>query len=271
EGRGHRRQGVGVAPRTGGIVPASAGWARPVGAGRAARLGGQIVVLEPLSSGHEDGLYEAARDMDWSWMFVDAGKSREAFARYFEAALPTAAAGVEAPFPTLDAQTGEPIGSTRFLTLRPEHRGLEIGWTWVRRSRWQSGANVEAKLLQLTHAFETHGCMRVEFKTDAKNKRSRRAMEALPAQVEGLLRNHMLGGDARDRLRDSAFYAIVDDDWPAVKANLLRRLGRGRRSAKGSFSSRARAGRSTSSSSGRRRPCSSTPERRTSAGRSWTS
>src|SRR5262245_36629963 len=132
--------------------------------GLAARLEGQIVVLEPIAPEHEDGLYEAARDMDWSLMFVDGGRSREAFARLFEGALATAAAGSEVPFVTLDAATDEPIGSTRFLTLRPEHRGLEIGWTWLRRSRWQSGANIEAKLLQLTHAFETHTCMRVEFK-----------------------------------------------------------------------------------------------------------
>jgi N-acetyltransferase len=194
--------------------------------GLAARLEGQIVVLEPIAAGHEEGLYEAARDMDWSWMFVDAGRSREAFHRYFEAALATAESGVEVPFATLDAASGEPIGSTRFLALRPEHRGLEIGWTWLRRSRWQTGANIEAKLLQLEHAFERHGCMRVEFKTDAKNERSRRAMEALPAQFEGVFRKHMLVGDDRDRLRDSAYYSIVDEDWPAVKANLLRRLGR---------------------------------------------
>ena len=130
------------------------------------------------------------------------------------------------PFVTLDAQTGEPIGSTRFLTLRPEHRGLEIGWTWLRRSRWQSGANIEAKLLQLGTPSRRHDCMRVEFKTDAKNERSRRAMEALPAQFEGVFRKHMLVGDDRDRLRDSAYYAIVDDDWPAAKANLLQRLTR---------------------------------------------
>jgi RimJ/RimL family protein N-acetyltransferase len=194
--------------------------------GLAARLEGQIVVLEPIAPEHEEGLYEAARDMDWSWMFVDAGTSREAFARWFETALATAASGVEVPLVTLDTTTGEPIGSTRFLTLRPEHRGLEIGWTWLRRSRWQSGANIEAKLLQLMHAFETHGCMRVEFKTDAKNERSRRALEALPALFEGVFRKHMLVGDDKDRLRGSAFYAIVDDDWPEVKANLLRRLGR---------------------------------------------
>ena len=192
----------------------------------AARLEGEIVVLEPLAPEHEDGLYEAARDMDWSWMFVDAGRSHEAFHRYLEAALANAGSGVEVPFATLDSATGEPIGSTRFLALRPEHRGLEIGWTWLRRSRWQTGANVEAKLLQLTHAFERHGCMRVEFKTDARNERSRRAMEALPARFEGIFRKHMLVGDNRDRLRDSAYYSIVDDEWPAVKVNLLRRLGR---------------------------------------------
>jgi RimJ/RimL family protein N-acetyltransferase len=193
--------------------------------GLGARLEGGIVVLEPIAAGHEEALYGAARDMDWSWMFVDAGRSREAFHRYFEAALATAASGVEVPFVTLDAATGEPIGSTRFLTLRPEHRGLEIGWTWLRRSRWQTGANVEAKLLQLEHAFERHRCMRVELKTDARNARSRRAMEALPAQFEGVFRKHMLVGDDRDRLRDSAYYSILDEDWPAVKANLLRRLG----------------------------------------------
>jgi N-acetyltransferase len=194
--------------------------------GLAARLEGQLVVLEPLAPGHEDGLYEAACDMDWTWMFVDAGRSRRAFNRYFEAALETAASGVEVPFATVDAETGEPIGSTRFLALRPEHHGLEIGWTWLRRSRWSSGANVEAKLLQLEHAFERQSCMRVEFKTDARNERSRRALAALPAEFEGVFRKHMLVGDDRTRLRDSAYYSIVDDEWPAVKANLEQRLGR---------------------------------------------
>src|SRR5439155_21829629 len=130
--------------------------------------------------------------MDWGWLFLDAWRNREVFHRYFEAALANASEGVEVPFATLDAASGEPVGSTRFLALRPEHRGLEIGWTWLRRSRWSGGANVEAKLLQLGHAFERHGCMRVEFKTDARNERSRRALAALPAQFEGVFRKHML-------------------------------------------------------------------------------
>ena len=194
--------------------------------GLAARLEGELVVLAPLAPEHEDGLYEAALDMDWSWMFVEAPRTRESFHAYVEAALANAAAGIEVPFATLDAETGAPIGSTRFLALRPEHRGLEIGWTWITRSRWADRANVEAKLLQLSHAFERHGCMRVEFKTDARNERSRRALEALPAHFEGVFRKHMLVGDDRDRLRDSAYYSITDDEWPEVKANLERRLGR---------------------------------------------
>ncbi len=183
-------------------------------------------MLEPFAPEHEDGLYEAAQDMDWSWMLFDASRDRGVFRGWLESALTDAASGGEVPFPTLDAASGEPIGSTRFLALRPEHRGLEIGWTWLRRSRWSGGAIVEAKLLQLEHAFERHGCIRVEFKTDARNERSRGALAALPAQFEGVFRKQMLVGEDRDRLRDSAYFSITDDEWPAVRANLLRRLGR---------------------------------------------
>ena len=190
--------------------------------GLAARLEGKLVVLEPLGEEHEAGLFEAAQDMDWSWMPVRPEANRAAFRALLQDALTRTEAGLEVAFATLDAEAGAPIGSTRYLNLRPEHRGLEIGWTWLRRSAWSSGANVEAKLLMLEHAFEHHGCMRVEFKTDARNERSRRALAALPAQFEGIFRKHMLVQDGK--LRDSAWYAIVDDDWPAVKANLERRL-----------------------------------------------
>jgi RimJ/RimL family protein N-acetyltransferase len=186
------------------------------------RLEGRLVVLEPLAVTHEAALFAAARDSDWSLLSVRADAVEEAFHDWLEAALAEAAAGREAPFATLDAVTGKPIGSTRYLALRPEHRVLEIGWTWLARSAWNTGANVEAKLLMLEHAFERLGCLRVEFKTDARNERSRRALEALPAEFEGVFRKHMLvrGGERRD----SAWYAIVDDDWPAVRANLERRL-----------------------------------------------
>lgn len=192
--------------------------------GLAARLEGSRVTVESLELQHETDLFSAAQDMDWSLMPVDPSGDAAAFHAWVEDALALAARGEQQPFAVLDKETGAAIGSTRYLTLRPEHRGLEIGWTWLTRSRWDSGANVEAKLLLLTHAFETVGCMRVEFKTDALNERSRRALAALPATFEGVFRKHMLVGNDGTRLRDSAWFAIVDDDWPKVKANLERRL-----------------------------------------------
>jgi len=187
------------------------------------KLEGKVVKLEPLGQRHEQGLFEAAQDPEiWRWMPSNAAESRESFHRWFEDALAASEAGTEGAFVTLDARTGAPLGSTRYLALRPEHRGLEIGWTWLAPSRWKSGANVEAKLLMLEHAFEDLGCMRVEFKTDARNERSRNALAALPAKFEGVFRKHMLvcGG----QLRDSAYYSIIDDEWPEVRANLRRRL-----------------------------------------------
>ena len=183
-------------------------------------------MLEPLGEEHEEALFAAARDGDWSFMPYDASRSREVFHGWLEEAIAGTQAGLEVAFVTLDAASGRPIGSTRYLALRPEHRGLEIGWTWLARPAWSTGANVEAKLLMLGHAFERHGCMRVELKTDARNERSRRALEALPARFEGIFRKHMLVGNDRSRVRDSAWYAITDDEWPTVKANLERRLAR---------------------------------------------
>ena len=186
-----------------------------------ARLEGRIVVMEPLAAEHEADLRAAAGDAEiWPWMAIDASDDA-GFGRWWDYALDEAARGDATPFATVERESGRAIGSTRFLTLRPEHRGIEIGHTWVAPPFWGSGANVEAKLLMLTHAFETVGCMRVEFKTDARNERSRRALEALPARFEGIFRKHML---VVAGIRDSAYYAVTDDDWPEVKTNLERRI-----------------------------------------------
>ena len=186
-------------------------------------LEGEFVRLEPLALRHEEGLFRAAGDdRIWRWMPYAANESREVFRRWIDDAVNRSEAGIEGAFATLDARTGEPIGSTRYLALRPEHRGLEIGWTWLAPSYWETGANVEAKLLMLEHAFERLGCMRVELKTDRRNERSRRAMESLPAKFEGIFRKHMLLSDGS--VRDSAYYGITDDEWPQVKTNLRRRL-----------------------------------------------
>jgi N-acetyltransferase len=186
-------------------------------------LEGKIVRLEPLKHRHEEGLFEAAQDERvWRWMPYDPSGSRESFRAWLEDALAASSAGTEAAFATVDAVTGEPVGSTRFLALRPEHRGLEIGWTWLAPTRWQTGANVEAKLLMLEYAFERLGCLRVEFKTDSRNERSRAALAALPARFEGIFRKHMLVRDGERR--DSAYYSIIDDEWPEVRENLSRRI-----------------------------------------------
>jgi RimJ/RimL family protein N-acetyltransferase len=186
-------------------------------------LEGRGVRLEPLRQRHEQALFEAARDERiWRWMPYDASASPETFHAWLEDALAASSAGTEAAFATIDVGAGEPVGSTRYLALRPEHRVLEIGWTWLAPAYWQTGANVEAKLLMLEHAFEHLGCLRLEFKTDARNERSRAALAALPAQFEGVFRKHMLvRGTER---RDSAYYSVIDDEWPEVRDNLRLRL-----------------------------------------------
>ena len=184
-------------------------------------LEGRIVALEPLDHRHVDDLFEASRDPEvWRWMPMPQ-PSREQIARIVDIALADAAAGREGAFATVERASGRAIGSTRYLALRPEHRGLEVGWTWLARSAWGSGANIEAKLLMLDHAFGELDCLRVEFKTDARNERSRAALEALPARFEGIFRRHML---VPDGVRDSAYYSVIAEEWAEVRANLERRL-----------------------------------------------
>jgi RimJ/RimL family protein N-acetyltransferase len=180
-------------------------WVKPV------RLEGRLVTLEPLGAEHVDGLRAAAADPEvWRWLSTG-------FDDWLSDAL---AQTDDAVFAILRA--GVPVGSTRYLSIAPEHRRLEIGWTWLAREVWGTGVNVEAKLLLLAHAFERLGAVRVEFKTDARNERSRTALAALPAQFEGVFRAHMLvrGGERRD----SAYYSVIAEEWPEVKARLLARL-----------------------------------------------
>ena len=188
-----------------------------------ARLEGSIVTLEPLRAEHAEELWEAAQAPEiWTWLAHLNG--RERFDLWMRLTLDAAAAGEEGPLTTRDAETGRAIGSSRFLNVRPADRVVEIGWTWLHPSAWRTGANVEAKLLMMRHAFETLGCVRIEFKTDARNERSRAALAALPAQFEGVLRNHMIVPDVGQR--DSAYFSVIDSEWPEVAANLERRLAR---------------------------------------------
>jgi RimJ/RimL family protein N-acetyltransferase len=178
------------------------------------RLEGRIVTLEPLTPSHVDALREAADD-ERIWRYMVTTDPDEW--------IPHALAD-ESRVQFVALREGRPVGSTSYLSLAPEHLRLEIGNTWMNPSTWGTGANTEAKYLLLRHAFERLGARRVEFKTDANNARARAALAALPAEFEGVHRKHMLvrGGERRD----SAWYAVIDDDWPTVRARLEERLSR---------------------------------------------
>lgn len=169
--------------------------------------------LEPLEPRHEEALWGVAQDPRvWTLMRVRGNESRELFHKWFES--------IELGF--AEYFDGEIVGHSSYLNVRPEDRVLEIGNTWVTPAWWGSGANTAAKYLLMKHAFEDEGYLRVEFKTDASNARARAALAALPTEFEGVFRKHMLvrGGERRD----SAWYAVIDDDWPVVKASLEARL-----------------------------------------------
>ncbi|MFL5642318.1 MAG: GNAT family N-acetyltransferase [Chloroflexota bacterium] len=193
-------------------------WVEPV------VLEGDRVRLEPLRADHLADLLVVGLDPPvWRWTIM--GPQDEAgLRRWVDTALANAAEGIERPFATVDRATGRAIGSSRFMSIVPEHRRLEIGWTWVGTSWQRTGANREAKLLQLTHAFETLRAQRVEFKTHSRNERSRNALAGIGATFEGVFRNHMIMPDGS--VRHSAYFSITSEEWPAVKDRLLAGLAR---------------------------------------------
>ena len=179
---------------------------------------GRRVRLEPLALDHVPALAEVGLEPAiWQWTLARPTGVAD-IRTWDEAALRGRDAGTEFPFATLDAASGRPIGSSRFMNIVLEHHRLEIGWTWVAPAWQRTGANREAKLLMLGHAFDTLGCRRVEFKTDSLNEPSRTALLGIGARFEGIFRNHMVmpGG----RMRHSAYYSVIDEEWPAVQARL---------------------------------------------------
>ena len=187
-------------------------------------LEGRYVRLEPLTMAHHASLCEVAFEPEmWRWMLSDAATPGDV-AQFISGALAEQSQGVSLPFATIDVAAGRAIGSTRYLNISAPNRRLEIGSTWVSANWRRTAANTEAKLLMLRHAFETLGALRVEFKTDELNTRSRTAILRIGAQFEGIFRKHMVMPNGR--IRNTAYYSIVDDDWPGVKASLERMLER---------------------------------------------
>jgi RimJ/RimL family protein N-acetyltransferase len=187
-------------------------------------LEGQHVRLEPLKAHHVEPLLKAARDPK-IWEFTTVVMSTAAdIQKYVETALDWQNAGTAVPFVTMERGSHRVIGSTRFANIDRDHRRAEIGWTWLSPDYWRTPINTEAKYLMLRHAFEQWKCVRVELKTNAKNARSRAAILRIGAKEEGTLRHHMIQPDGS--FRDSVYFSILDEEWPAVKRRLEERLAR---------------------------------------------
>ena len=187
-------------------------------------LEGQLVRLEPLSARHKQGLCDAIRDGALWTLHVTLVPHPDEIDIFLGNARRAHALGDGLAFATVDRATGRVAGSTRFMKADDQHRRVEIGFTFLGRSSQRTGLNTEAKLLMLTHAFETLEMNRVELLTDHLNEKSRRAILGLGAKEEGLLRSHMVMRNGR--VRDSVLYSVIRGDWPEVKQQLTFKLAR---------------------------------------------
>jgi N-acetyltransferase len=179
-------------------------------------LVGRIVRVEPIEERHRAGLREAAERDPQIHRYTNMYSF--GFDRWFDLALESTN---DVPF--VVCVDGSPVGSSRYLNVEPLHRRLEIGWTWLERAQWGTGANIETKYLLLRNAFDGWGAMRVEFKTDARNLRVRGALLGIGASFDGIFRKHMV---LPDSIRDSAWYSVLDDDWPRVKVMLEEKIAK---------------------------------------------
>jgi RimJ/RimL family protein N-acetyltransferase len=199
-------------------------------------LEGRHVRLEPLAMTHGPGLLAAASGPRDTFAFTTVPADRDQMERYIAGLLRAHAAGTALPFATVDRANGQVVGATRFLNAEfwdwpagsPYQRGaqvpdvVEIGGTWLAQGAQRTAINTEAKLLMLTHAFETWRVHRVSLVTDARNERSRTAILRLGARFDGVLRAVRVASDFT--IRDTAAYSILEREWPAVKAGLAARL-----------------------------------------------
>jgi len=184
-------------------------WRTPV------TLTGKFVRLEPMREAHTPGLTEIGLDNNiWEHMLYGDVRTEEDICNWVRNIL----AKPDLAFVVIELASGRIAGATRYLNIVQEHRGLEIGGTWFGSEFQHTAANTESKYLLLRYAFETLGCIRVQFKTDVRNLRSQRAIERLGAIREGVLRNHLILPDGR--FRDSIFYSILDVEWQGVKGRL---------------------------------------------------
>ena len=184
-------------------------------------LEGRVVRLEPLDERHIPDLAVAGVD-ESTWRYMPYGQvvTVDRMATFVRQTIAKHADGTEAPFAVVLRATGRAVGMTRYLDIRPAHRGLEIGGTWYAPEHRRTVLNTECKLLLLTHAFDTLDAIRVQLKTDERNAASRRAIERIGATFEGILRENMILADGVRR--STAYYSILSREWPSVKDRLER-------------------------------------------------
>jgi RimJ/RimL family protein N-acetyltransferase len=193
----------------------------------AAVLEGHHVRLEPLTDAHTSALVTAATEDRATYRYTSVPADPVAMTAYIARALAGEASGTELPFAICSTTTGAVVGTTRFLDLEYWDGGDvptvgEIGHTWLTASAQRTAINTEAKLLLLSHAFDTWDTRRIHLKTDARNERSRAAIVRLGARFEGIRRAHVPATDGG--IRDSAYYSILATEWPEVRDGLRRRL-----------------------------------------------
>jgi RimJ/RimL family protein N-acetyltransferase len=194
-------------------------WLAPV------TLAGTHATLAPLAADHAQGLREAARDGELWKLWYTAVPSPEGMAAEIARRLALQAAGSMLPFTVLDA-AGTPVGMTTYMNVDAVHRRVEIGSTWYARRVQRTPLNTECKRMLLAHAFEALQCIAVEFRTHRLNTPSRRAIERLGAQLDGILRCHQRASDGT--LRDTAVYSITAAEWPTIRTHLDWQLQRPR-------------------------------------------
>jgi RimJ/RimL family protein N-acetyltransferase len=194
-------------------------WLQPV------TLKGTHAILEPLSQARHDELVEAVRDGELWKLWYTTVPSPESVRQEIDRRLGLQAKGSMLPFAVVDPGTGTAVGMTTYMNVDAAHRRVEVGSTWYRKRVQRTPLNTECKLMLLTHAFDTLGCIAVEFRTHFFNHQSRRAIERLGAKLDGILRNHQRATDGT--LRDTCVYSIIASEWPTVRSHLQYRLQSG--------------------------------------------
>ena len=182
-------------------------------------LNGNVVRLEPLSEDHTKELAIAGKDRSiWTYMLYGQPTTENSMLEWVRDILARRDLENELPFAVIQLASGKVVGATRYMDIRPEHKGLEIGGTWYSVEFQHTKVNTESKYLLLKYAFESLGCIRVQLKTDLRNIRSQIAIERLGAVKEGILRKHMITPEGL--IRDSVYYSILDSEWSCVKKRI---------------------------------------------------